>query len=103
MPPTRSRRIGVRRLINVQFAIGAGVLYVLEGRIAREPHRAFRREGAQPAVAKAASLIMVGQSIRSLVESGMLPPVDGSVVPMDSPVAVRRAVLPFKRFRTAEG
>jgi carbamoyl-phosphate synthase large subunit len=54
-------------------------------------------------IAKAASLIMVGQSIRSLVESGMLPPVDGSVVPMDSPVAVKEAVLPFKRFRTAEG
>jgi carbamoyl-phosphate synthase large subunit len=33
----------------------------------------------------------------------MLPAADGSVVPMDSPVAVKEAVLPFKRFRTTEG
>jgi carbamoyl-phosphate synthase large subunit len=33
----------------------------------------------------------------------MLPEQDGSVVPMDAPVAVKEAVLPFKRFRTKEG
>ena len=54
-------------------------------------------------LAKAASLVMVGRSIRSLVQDGMLPAQDGSRVPMDSPVSVKEAVLPFKRFRTAEG
>ena len=33
----------------------------------------------------------------------MLPEIDGLHVPMDSPVAVKEAVLPFKRFRTREG
>jgi carbamoyl-phosphate synthase large subunit len=46
---------------------------------------------------------MVGRSIRELVGSGLLPAVDGLHSPMDSPVAVKEAVLPFKRFRTREG
>jgi carbamoyl-phosphate synthase large subunit len=37
------------------------------------------------------------------VRSGMLPVSDGSHVPLDSPVSVKEAVLPFKRFRTREG
>ena len=98
-----ARGIGVRGLINVQFAIGAGVLYVLEANPRASRTVPFVAKALGLPIAKAASLIMVGQSIRSLVESGMLPPVDGSVVPMDSPVAVKEAVLPFKRFRTAEG
>jgi carbamoyl-phosphate synthase large subunit len=54
-------------------------------------------------LAKAASLIMVGSTIAELIESGMLPEQDGSRVPFDSPVAVKEAVLPFRRFRTREG
>ncbi len=98
-----ARGIGVRGLINVQFAIGAGVLYVLEANPRASRTVPFVAKALGLPIAKAASLIMVGQSIRSLVESGMLPPADGSVVPMDSPVAVKEAVLPFKRFRTTEG
>jgi carbamoyl-phosphate synthase large subunit len=33
----------------------------------------------------------------------MLPEQDGSRVPLDAPVSVKEAVLPFKRFRTADG
>ena len=95
--------IGVRGLINVQFAIGAGVLYVLEANPRASRTVPFVAKALGLPIAKAASLIMVGQSIRSLVKSGILPPTDGSVVPMDSPVAVKEAVLPFKRFRTTEG
>jgi carbamoyl-phosphate synthase large subunit len=54
-------------------------------------------------LAKAASLVMVGRSIRSLVEAGLLPERDGSHVSLDSPISVKEAVLPFKRFRTREG
>jgi len=46
---------------------------------------------------------MTGSSIRSLVDSGLLPARDGFDVPLDSPVAVKEAVLPFKRFRTKDG
>jgi carbamoyl-phosphate synthase large subunit len=47
--------------------------------------------------------VMVGESIASLITEGLLPEQDGSVVPMDAPIAVKEAVLPFKRFRTKEG
>jgi len=95
--------IGVRGLLNVQFAIGAGVLYVLEANPRASRTVPFVAKALGLPIAKAASLIMTGTSIRELVANGMLPPQDGSVVPMDSPVAVKEAVLPFKRFRTREG
>jgi carbamoyl-phosphate synthase large subunit len=95
--------IGVRGLLNVQFAVSAGVLYVLEAnpRASRTVPFVSKAMGTQ--LAKAASLIMVGRSIAELVSTGYLPENDGSVVPRDSPVAVKEAVLPFKRFRTLEG
>ncbi|MHB1171523.1 MAG: carbamoyl-phosphate synthase large subunit [Lacisediminihabitans sp.] len=98
-----AKGIGVRGLINVQFAIGAGVLYVLEANPRASRTVPFVAKALGIPLAKAASLIMVGQSIRDLVANGLLPAADGSVVPMDSPVAVKEAVLPFKRFRTKEG
>ncbi|HEY0259821.1 MAG TPA: carbamoyl-phosphate synthase large subunit [Lacisediminihabitans sp.] len=98
-----ARGIGVRGLINVQFAIGAGVLYVLEANPRASRTVPFVAKALGLPIAKAASLIMVGRSIRSLIDDGMLPAADGSVVPMDSPVAVKEAVLPFKRFRTKAG
>jgi carbamoyl-phosphate synthase large subunit len=95
--------VGVRGLLNVQFAIGAGVLYVLEANPRASRTVPFVSKALGIPLAKAASLVMVGESIASLIESGMLPAQDGSVIPMDSPVAVKEAVLPFKRFRTKEG
>jgi carbamoyl-phosphate synthase large subunit len=95
--------VGVRGLLNVQFAIGAGVLYVLEANPRASRTVPFVSKALGIPLAKAASLIMVGSTVRSLVDSGLLPPIDGSRVPMDSPVAVKEAVLPFKRFRTKAG
>ena len=95
--------IGVRGLINVQFAIGAGVLYVLEANPRASRTVPFVSKALGIPLAKAASLVMTGSSIRSLIDGGLLPPQDGSIVPIDSPVAVKEAVLPFKRFRTVEG
>jgi carbamoyl-phosphate synthase large subunit len=46
---------------------------------------------------------MAGATIAELRAEGMLPEIDGSRVPIDAPVAVKEAVLPFKRFRTADG
>ena len=95
--------IGVRGLLNVQFAIGAGVLYVLEANPRASRTVPFVAKALGLPIAKAASLIMAGKSIRELIEARMLPAQDGSQVPMDSPVAVKEAVLPFKRFRTSSG
>ncbi|HQJ35706.1 MAG TPA: carbamoyl-phosphate synthase large subunit, partial [Rhodoglobus sp.] len=95
--------IGVRGLLNVQFAIGQGILYVLEANPRASRTVPFVSKALGIPLAKAASLVMVGRSIRSLVDSGLLPRQDGSIVPMDAPVSVKEAVLPFKRFRTVEG
>jgi carbamoyl-phosphate synthase large subunit len=95
--------IGVRGLLNVQFAIAAGVLYVIEANPRASRTVPFVSKALGIPLAKAASLVMVGQSIRELVESGLLPAQDGSDVPLDSPISVKEAVLPFKRFRTKEG
>jgi carbamoyl-phosphate synthase large subunit len=98
-----ARGVGVRGLLNVQFAIGQGVLYVLEANPRASRTVPFVSKALGIPLAKAASLLMIGRSIRDLVETGLLPRQDGSVVPMDAPVAVKEAVLPFKRFRTKEG
>ena len=95
--------VGVQGLLNVQFAIGQGILYVLEANPRASRTVPFVSKALGIPLAKAAALLMVGMSIRELIEGGMLPAQDGSVVPLDSPVAVKEAVLPFKRFRTAEG
>ncbi|MEN2737517.1 carbamoyl-phosphate synthase large subunit [Microbacterium sp. X-17] len=95
--------IGVRGLLNVQFAIGAGVLYVLEANPRASRTVPFVSKALGIPLAKAASRIMVGDTVTGLIEEGLLPESDGSVIPMDSPVAVKEAVLPFKRFRTREG
>lgn len=98
-----ARGIGVRGLINVQFAVAAGVLYVLEAnpRASRTVPFVSKALGIQ--LARAAALVMAGSSIDELVSSGVLPEKDGRSVPMDAPVAVKEAVLPFKRFRTPAG
>ncbi|MFC9558475.1 carbamoyl-phosphate synthase large subunit [Agromyces sp. NPDC056965] len=95
--------IGVRGLLNVQFAIGAGVLYVLEANPRASRTVPFVSKALGIPLAKAASRIMVGATVAELIEEGMLPASDGSRVPFDAPVAVKEAVLPFHRFRTREG
>ena len=98
-----AKGIGVKGLLNVQFAIGAGVLYVLEANPRASRTVPFVSKALGIPLAKAASRIMVGESIRDLISEGLLPVQDGSVVPLDAPIAVKEAVLPFKRFRTPEG
>jgi len=98
-----AKGIGVKGLLNVQFAIGQGVLYVLEANPRASRTVPFVSKALGIPLAKAASLIMLDRSIRELVASGLLPEQDGSLVPMDAPVAVKEAVLPFRRFRTKDG
>ncbi len=95
--------IGVRGLLNVQFAIGQGVLYVLEANPRASRTVPFVSKALGIPLAKAASRIMAGETIQQLVDSGFLPERDGSRAPIDAPIAVKEAVLPFKRFRTNEG
>lgn len=95
--------VGVRGLINIQFALASDVLYVIEAnpRASRTVPFVSKATGVQ--LAKAAALIGVGAKIAEM-RGSMLPAVgDGSTLPADAPVAVKEAVLPFARFRTIDG
>jgi carbamoyl-phosphate synthase large subunit len=98
-----AKGVGVRGLLNVQFAISAGVLYVIEANPRASRTVPFVSKALGIPLAKAASRIMAGSTIAELIAEGLLPEQDGSRVPLDAPVAVKEAVLPFKRFRTADG
>ncbi|MDQ1122275.1 carbamoyl-phosphate synthase large subunit [Microbacterium trichothecenolyticum] len=98
-----AKGVGVRGLLNVQFAISAGVLYVIEANPRASRTVPFVSKALGIPLAKAASRIMAGSTIAELIAEGLLPENDGSRVPLDAPVAVKEAVLPFKRFRTADG
>jgi carbamoyl-phosphate synthase large subunit len=98
-----ARGVGVRGLLNVQFAISAGVLYVIEANPRASRTVPFVSKALGIPLAKAASRIMAGATIAELIAEGLLPASDGSRVPLDAPVAVKEAVLPFKRFRTKDG
>ncbi|MGO1954987.1 carbamoyl-phosphate synthase large subunit [Microbacterium sp.] len=95
--------VGVRGLLNVQFAISAGVLYVIEANPRASRTVPFVSKALGIPLAQAASRIMAGEKIDALREEGLLPVADGTVVPPGTPVSVKEAVLPFKRFRTATG
>jgi len=99
-----ARGVGVRGLMNVQYALSAGVLYVLEANPRASRTVPFVSKATAVPLAKAAGRIMMGATIAQLRAEGMLPPVgDGGTLPLDAPIAVKEAVLPFDRFHTAEG
>ncbi|WP_436699856.1 carbamoyl-phosphate synthase large subunit [Nocardioides sp. BYT-33-1] len=96
--------VGVRGLINIQFALGADVLYVIEAnpRASRTVPFVSKATGTQ--LAKAAARLMLGEPIAALRAAGVLPAEgDGGTLPADAPIAVKEAVLPFNRFRTKDG
>jgi carbamoyl-phosphate synthase large subunit len=96
--------IGVRGLLNVQYALKDDVLYVLEANPRASRTVPFVSKATGTPLAKAAARIMLGARIADLRTEGLLPEHgDGADLPADSPVAVKEAVLPFHRFRTPEG
>ncbi|WP_296631725.1 carbamoyl-phosphate synthase large subunit [Rhodoluna sp.] len=95
--------IGVRGLLNVQFALAADVLYVLEANPRASRTVPFVSKALGITLAKAASLVMVGKTIKQLISEGHLPEKDGTYIPAGAPIAVKEAVLPFKRFATKDG
>ena len=96
--------IGVKGLMNVQYALKDDILYVIEAnpRASRTAPFVSKATGVQ--MAKAAARIMLGASIAELKEEGILPSDrDGGSLPIGHPIAVKEAVLPFNRFRSFEG
>ncbi|MER7270167.1 carbamoyl-phosphate synthase large subunit [Micromonospora carbonacea] len=99
-----ARGVGVRGLLNVQYALKDDVLYVLEANPRASRTVPFVSKATAVPLAKAAARIALGATVAELRAEGLLPPTgDGGTLPADAPIAVKEAVLPFKRFRTPTG
>ncbi len=95
-----AQSVGVRGLINIQFAISRGELFVIEAnpRASRTVPFVSKATGIQ--VAKAAALIAGGKSIAELRREGILPEY---AVGVATGISVKEAVLPWNRFRRVDG
>ncbi|MET8149555.1 carbamoyl-phosphate synthase large subunit [Actinoplanes sp. NPDC049668] len=99
-----ARGVGVRGLLNVQYALKDDTLYVLEANPRASRTVPFVSKATAVPLAKAAARIMLGATIAELRAEGMLlRSRDGGETPANAPIAVKEAVLPFKRFRTPAG
>jgi carbamoyl-phosphate synthase large subunit len=99
-----ARGVGVQGLLNVQYALKDDLLYVLEANPRASRTVPFVSKATGVPLAKAAARIMLGATIAELRSEGLLPAAgDGGTAPPGGPVAVKEAVLPFKRFRTRAG
>ncbi|MCV7226907.1 carbamoyl-phosphate synthase large subunit [Mycolicibacterium komossense] len=96
--------IGVVGLLNVQYALKDDILYVLEANPRASRTVPFVSKATAVPLAKACARIMLGASIATLREEGVLAREgDGSNSSSFAPIAVKEAVLPFNRFRKADG
>ncbi|PRZ40649.1 carbamoyl-phosphate synthase large subunit [Antricoccus suffuscus] len=96
--------VGVRGLLNVQYALKDDIIYVLEANPRASRTVPFVSKATAVSMAKAASRIAVGQSIKQLRADGFLPARgDGGDLPLDSAIAVKEAVMQFHRFQTKDG
>ncbi|MGK5518287.1 carbamoyl-phosphate synthase large subunit [Micromonospora sp. URMC 107] len=99
-----ARGVGVRGLLNVQYALKDDMLYVLEANPRASRTVPFVSKATAVPLAKAAARIALGATIAELRAEGLLPATgDGGSLPAGAPIAVKEAVLPFKRFRTPTG
>ncbi|CAB0556956.1 carbamoyl-phosphate synthase large subunit [Corynebacterium diphtheriae] len=96
--------IGVKGLMNFQYALKDDILYVIEANPRASRTVPFVSKATGVHLAKAAARIMTGATIPELQAEGMIPTgYDGGSLPENSPIAVKEAVLPFNRFRRPDG
>ena len=100
-----ARGVGVQGLLNIQFALLGDVLYVLEANPRASRTVPFVSKATDTQLAKAATLISLGATVAQLRAAGVLraPGLDGTTTLESAPIAVKEAVMPFNRFRTADG
>ena len=92
--------VGVRGLINIQFALAEGILYVLEANPRASRTVPFVSKATGLSLAKAAARIAIGASIAQLREEGLLPRTEDGT---PRGISVKEAVLPWNRFRRSDG
>jgi len=90
--------LGVCGLINVQFAVKDGQVYVLEANPRASRTVPFVAKATGVPLAMVAARVMVGQTLDQLRTEGMLPPDAVGQVQTLNHVSVKEAVLPFDRF-----
>ncbi|MFE6776051.1 carbamoyl-phosphate synthase large subunit [Streptomyces sp. NPDC057702] len=99
-----AKGVGVRGLINIQFAMAGDILYVLEANPRASRTVPFTSKATAVPLAKAAARISLGATVAELRAEGLLPASgDGGTLPLDSPISVKEAVMPWTRFRDASG
>ena len=92
--------VGVSGLINIQFAMADEILYVLEANPRASRTVPFVSKATGVPLAKAAARISLGSTIAELRSEGLLP-ADGDAIAKG--ISVKEAVLPWNRFRRADG
>ena len=97
-----ARGVGVRGLVNIQFALLSDTLYVIEANPRASRTVPFASKASGVALSKAAALIQVGESIASLREEGILPAQDARFIDEGGSIALKEAVLPFRAERSEE-
>ena len=93
-----AENLAVCGLINVQFAVKDGQVYVLEANPRASRTIPFVAKATGVPLAMVAARVMGGQTLAQLRQEGLLPPdAIGHVQTLDH-VSVKEAVLPFDRF-----
>ncbi len=93
-----ARGVGVRGLLNVQFALKDDVLYVIEANPRASRTVPFTSKATGVPLAKIAARVMAGSTLAELRDTGALPAEDAVQGPRPGHIAVKEAVLPFDRF-----
>src|ERR1019366_6986788 len=86
--------LGVVGLVNVQYAVKDHEVFVLEANPRASRTVPFVAKATGVALAQVAVRVMMGQSLRELVDLGVVP----AATPVPHYVSVKEAVLPFNRF-----
>ena len=98
-----ARGVGVRGLINIQYALAGDTLYVLEANPRASRTVPFVSKATATPLAKAAARVMLGSTVAELRAEGLLRATGDGSTERGGPIAVKEAVMPFNRFRTVEG
>jgi carbamoyl-phosphate synthase large subunit len=88
--------LGVRGLLNVQYAVKNGTVFVLEVNPRASRTVPFVAKATGVPVATVAARVMAGATIAELRDAGLLP--RGNSLRSAGHVSVKEAVLPFERF-----
>ncbi len=101
-------KLGVVGLMNVQFAIKGGEIYVLEVNPRASRTVPFVAKATDSAVVKVAARLMAGEKLSSFAHRGPWPSAQEPSIPLADPMtladphtpwfSVKEAVLPFARF-----